>query len=58
MFELPFKPKKIDHDLHMFRFMITFTLHFIVGKAHRSEGDIPKMRGELDYNLNLHPLFW
>jgi hypothetical protein len=56
MFGLPFKPIKIDHDLHTFTFMITFTSCFTFGKAHRSEGDIPKMWGELDYNLILHPL--
>ncbi len=45
------------HDLHLSRFMITFTSCFTMGKVHKW-GTFLECEAKLNYCLVLGPLFW
>jgi hypothetical protein len=45
------------HDLHLSRFMITFTSFFTMGKVHKW-GTFLECEAKLNYCLILGPLFW
>jgi hypothetical protein len=50
-------PFNKPHDLHLYRFMITFTSCFTIGKVHKW-GTFLECEAKFDYCLVLGPLFW
>jgi hypothetical protein len=48
----------MPHDLHMFKFIIMFILHFTICKAHIGGGHSQNVGARLYHHVILGPLFW
>jgi hypothetical protein len=58
---MPLRAKALPpmpHDLHMFKFIIMFILHFTICKAHIGGGHSQNVGARLCYHVILGPLFW